>query len=177
MFAHFAKKAQVIKCFCGGTKSARIWLRGTKSASGYGPWGTKSVGGPNPLLHRIQCQKSLNLLKHPFARISTWLTYKRTLCHEVERQRRLYGNTVSLASLKKYICVKTRFSTTAAMVATGAIIWKPGLRINSFETMRQIKNYNVLRRPYYVSLTVLYYSCVNIKTGEQVITWFVGARR
>ena len=46
MFAqHFAKKAQVIlKCFCGGTKSARISLRGTKSASGYGPRGTKSVG-------------------------------------------------------------------------------------------------------------------------------------
>ena len=47
MFAqHFAKKAQVIKCFCGGTKSARISLRGTKSASGYGPRGTKSAVTP-----------------------------------------------------------------------------------------------------------------------------------
>ena len=46
---------------------------------------------------------------------------------ELERQRRSYGNTVSLASLKKYFCVKTRFSTTATTVATGAIIWKPGL--------------------------------------------------
>ena len=45
---------------------------------------------------------------------------------EIERQRRSYGNTVSLASLKKYLCVKTRFSTTATTVATGAIIWKPG---------------------------------------------------
>ena len=43
---------------------------------------------------------------------------------EIERQRRSYGNTVSLASLKKYFRVKTRFSTTAT---TGAIIWKPGL--------------------------------------------------
>ena len=47
---------------------------------------------------------------------------------EIERQRRSYGNTVSLASLKKYLCVKTRFSTTATTVATGAIIWKPGLK-------------------------------------------------
>ena len=31
-----------IKCFYGGTKSA----------SGYGPRGTKSAAGPNPLLHR-----------------------------------------------------------------------------------------------------------------------------
>ena len=45
MFAqHFAKKAQVIKCFCWGTKSVRILLRGTKSASGFGLWGTKSAG-------------------------------------------------------------------------------------------------------------------------------------
>ena len=29
-----------------------------------------------------------------------------------------------LASLKKYFWVKTRFSTTATTVATGAIIWK-----------------------------------------------------
>ena len=42
------------------------------------------------------------------------------------RQRRSYGNTVSLASLEKYFCVKTRFSKTVTIVATGAMIWKPG---------------------------------------------------
>ena len=47
---------------------------------------------------------------------------------EIERQRRSYGNTVSLASLKNYFCVKTRFSTTATTVATGAILWKPGFK-------------------------------------------------
>jgi len=46
---------------------------------------------------------------------------------EIERQRRSYGNTVSLASLKKYFCVKTPFSMTATTVATGVIMWKPGL--------------------------------------------------
>ena len=47
---------------------------------------------------------------------------------EIERQRRSYGNTISLASLKKYFCVKTRFSTMATTVATGVIIWKPGFK-------------------------------------------------
>ena len=45
MFAQ--KKAQIIKCFCGGTKSARIPFRGTKCA-----------GKPNPLLHRHKLQRT-----------------------------------------------------------------------------------------------------------------------
>ena len=36
----FCEKALIIKCFCGGTKSARISLRGTRSASEFGPRGT-----------------------------------------------------------------------------------------------------------------------------------------
>ena len=46
---------------------------------------------------------------------------------KIQRQRRSYGNTVSLPSLKTKILCQTRFSTTVAIVATGAIIWKPGL--------------------------------------------------
>ena len=45
---------------------------------------------------------------------------------KIQQQRRSYGNTVSLPSLKTKILCQTRFSTTAATVATGAIIWKPG---------------------------------------------------
>ena len=47
---------------------------------------------------------------------------------KIQRQRRSYGNTVSLPSLKTNILCQTRFSTTVAIVATEAIIWKPGLR-------------------------------------------------
>ena len=45
---------------------------------------------------------------------------------KIQRQRRSYGNIVSLPSLKTKILCQTRFSTT---VATGAIIWKPGLSL------------------------------------------------
>ena len=45
---------------------------------------------------------------------------------KIQRQRRSYGNTVSLPSLRTKILCQTRFSTTAATVATGAIIWKQG---------------------------------------------------
>ena len=48
---------------------------------------------------------------------------------KIQRQRRSYGNIVSLPSLKTKILCQTRFSTTAATVATGAIIWKPGLSL------------------------------------------------
>ena len=48
---------------------------------------------------------------------------------KIQRQRRSYGNTVSLPSLKTKILCQTRFSTTAETVATGAIIWKPGLMV------------------------------------------------
>ena len=54
-------------------------------------------------------------------------TNKRT---KIQPQRRSYGNTVSLPSLKTKILCQTRFSTTAATVATRAIIWKPGLMTN-----------------------------------------------
>ena len=45
---------------------------------------------------------------------------------KIQRQRRSYGNTESLPLLKTKVLCQTRFSTTAATVATGAIIWKPG---------------------------------------------------
>ena len=41
-----------MKCYCGGTKSARISLRGTKYAVDIVLGGTKSARGPNPLIHR-----------------------------------------------------------------------------------------------------------------------------
>ena len=41
---------------------------------------------------------------------------------KIQRQRRSYGNTVSLPSLRAKILCQTRFSTTVATVATGAII-------------------------------------------------------
>ena len=47
---------------------------------------------------------------------------------KIQRQWRSYGNIVSLPSLKTKILCQTRFSTTVAIVATGAIIWKPGFR-------------------------------------------------
>ena len=47
---------------------------------------------------------------------------------KIQRQRWSYGNTISLPSLKTKILCQTPFSTTAATVGTGAIIWKPGLR-------------------------------------------------
>ena len=57
-----------------------------------------------------------------FIKNSTWLTYKRTLCHEVERQRRLYGNTLSLASLKNYICVGGDGSDGSDYMETGGVM-------------------------------------------------------
>ena len=41
-----------------------------------------------------------------------------------------YENTVSLPSLKTKILCQTRFATTAATVAMGAIIWKAGFNVN-----------------------------------------------
>ena len=43
---------------------------------------------------------------------------------KIQRQRRSYGNTVSLPSLKRKILCKTCFSTTAATVATGAGLYR-----------------------------------------------------
>ena len=58
---------------------------------------------------------------------------------KMKRQRRTYGNTVSLPSLKTKILCQTRFSTTAAIVATGAIIWKPGFRTGEGEGHPKVK--------------------------------------
>ena len=51
MFAqYFVKKAQVIKCFCwGGDQICENLIKGDQLASGFGPWETKSAGGPHPL--------------------------------------------------------------------------------------------------------------------------------
>ena len=54
-------------------------------------------------------KKFLYLLKTSFRRISIWLTYKRTLCHEIEQQRRLYGNTISTIAWKIDLCQNTFF--------------------------------------------------------------------
>ena len=47
-----------------------------------------------------------------------------------------YENTVSLPSLKTKILCQTSFATTAATVATGAIIWKAGFNINVSVSIR-----------------------------------------
>ena len=52
---------------------------------------------------------------------------------KIQRQRRSYGNIVSLPSLKTKILCQTRFSATVAIVATGADYMetrlKPGFHI------------------------------------------------
>ena len=47
---------------------------------------------------------------------------------KIQWQRRSYGNIVSLPLLKTKVLCQTCFSTTVGIVATGAIILKPGFR-------------------------------------------------
>ena len=47
MFAqHFAKKAQVIKCFLWGDQIRENLIKWDQTARGFGPWGTKSAVTP-----------------------------------------------------------------------------------------------------------------------------------
>ena len=72
------------------------------------------------------------------------LTYIRIFCHEVgDYMETLYHLH---RSKKGSIFVKTLFSTTAAMVATGVIIWKPGFMHQSMKTPAPVPSIPGIRR-------------------------------
>ena len=87
-----------------------------------------------------------------------------------------YGNPLSVPSLKKYICVKTLFSTTAEMVAAGAIIWKPGfshllaLFIFGRKVLADPTRYTAFSTRSFYSTVFKSLSCVALAGGLVVMT-------